>query len=105
MDLTALGTKGTLHLHDFAVPFEEDTASYFVGSQTKMPLVSECNVASDVPQEALMVREFSNLVRGIMGNLFGPDKKWAEISRKTQQVMDAVKASIDGGFKTIEIIN
>jgi len=32
-----------------------------------------------------------------------PEKKWPEITRKTQLVLDAVKASIEKGFKPVEI--
>jgi len=32
-----------------------------------------------------------------------PEAKWPDITRKTQAVMDAVKASIDKGCEPIEI--
>ncbi|KAL4294781.1 hypothetical protein AHAS_Ahas18G0262400 [Arachis hypogaea] len=29
MDITAVGTKGTLHVHDFIIPYEEKEASFY----------------------------------------------------------------------------
>ncbi|XP_057503805.1 uncharacterized oxidoreductase At4g09670-like [Actinidia eriantha] len=104
-DLTALGTKASLRLHDFAVPFQENSASFHVTSQFSSPLVSEHNVINDLPQEALMVKEFACLVASIKGNGSKPDKKWPTLSMKTQVVLDAVKASIDKGFEPVEVVS
>ncbi|KAG5524512.1 hypothetical protein RHGRI_031243 [Rhododendron griersonianum] len=104
MDLSVLGTKGNLHIYDFAVPFQENSATYYSGSQFRLPMLSEHTVANDLPQEALMVREFANLVGEIERKGLKPEKKWASISRKTQQVMDAVKASTERGCQPVEVV-
>lgn len=113
MDVTAIGTKGTLHLRDFIIPFEEDKASFTMATESWfnelvtgwVPKPSEHTVTTDLPQEACMVREFSRLVAGIKGNGQSPEKKWPTFSRKTQLVLDAVKASIEKGFEPIEVVS
>ncbi|KAL2894375.1 hypothetical protein RDABS01_010284 [Bienertia sinuspersici] len=112
MDLTAIGTKGTLHLNDFIIPYKEAEASYSTVSEagfTDMDLEwnqkpSEHIVSTDIPQEVRMVKEFSALVDGIKRGL-APVKKWPMLSRKTQIVIDAVIASIDKGFEPVEVID
>ncbi|KAA8537988.1 hypothetical protein F0562_027432 [Nyssa sinensis] len=113
MDVTAVGTKGTLHLHDFVIPFEESKASFSVATESGFtelvtgwaPLPSEHTVMTDLPQDALMVREFSRLVGGIKKSGLKPEKKWANLSRKTQLVLNAVKASIDKGFEPVKVVS
>lgn len=51
-----------------------------------------------------MVREFSRLVGDIKRNGQKPEKKWPTLSRKTQLILDAVKASIEKGFEPIEVV-
>ena len=68
------------------------------------PPPAERTVATDLPQEALMVREFARLVKDVRDNGGRPEAKWPDITRKTQAVMDAVKASIDKGCEPIEIM-
>ncbi|KAK7246681.1 hypothetical protein RIF29_41551 [Crotalaria pallida] len=34
MDITAIGTKGTLHVHDFIIPHEEKEASFYASSNS-----------------------------------------------------------------------
>ncbi|RZC68311.1 hypothetical protein C5167_031564 [Papaver somniferum] len=110
MDLTALGSKGTLNLRDFVIPFQETSSSFTVSNTSFEELVtglvqvpSEQVVPTDLPQEAQMVNEFSSLVIRIKESGSKPETKWPSISRKTQWVLDAVKASIDKGFETVEI--
>lgn len=111
MDLTAVGTKGTLHLHDFIIPFEENQASFTTVSESGfnelvtgwVPKPSEHTVVTELPQESRMVKEFCRLVSGIKTNGLTPEKKWPTLSRKTQLILDAVKKSIDKGFETVEI--
>ncbi|RZC56112.1 hypothetical protein C5167_014965 [Papaver somniferum] len=111
MDVTALGTKGTLRLHDFVIPFQETSASFTVASKSGfeelvtgwVPVPSEHIVPTDLPQETRMVKEFSSLVTSIKEAGAKPETKWPIISRRTQLVLDAVKASIDKGFETVEI--
>ncbi|KAK8580136.1 hypothetical protein V6N13_143262 [Hibiscus sabdariffa] len=110
-DITAIGTYGTLHVTDFIIPYQEHEASYTTSSRSIfkhlftgwLPLPSEHAVTVDLPQEACMVREFADLVLNIRNNGAKPDKKWPAISRKTQLVLDAVKASIDKSFEPVEI--
>ncbi|PSS17430.1 Oxidoreductase, N-terminal protein [Actinidia chinensis var. chinensis] len=113
MDVTAIGTKGTLHLQDFVIPFEEGKASFSAATKSWftelvtdwLPRPSEHTVVTDLPQDACMVREFARLVGGIKGSGLSPDKKWPTFSRRTQLVLDAVKASIDKGCEPIAIFN
>ncbi|KAL1319619.1 hypothetical protein HN51_071861 [Arachis hypogaea] len=111
MDITAVGTKGTLHVHDFIIPYEEKEASFYAASESGFDdLVtkwasqpSKHTVNTDLPQEVLMVREFSQLVTEIKFKNSKPETKWPTISRKTQLVLDAVKASIEKGFEPVQI--
>lgn len=67
MDITAIGTRGTLHVHDFVIPYHEKEASFLAGTETgfndlvtgwdKQP--SKNTVTTDLPQEALLVKEFA----------------------------------------------
>ncbi|KAJ7969739.1 Oxidoreductase family protein [Quillaja saponaria] len=111
MDITAIGEKGTLHVHDFIIPFQEKEASFSLGSETGftelvtgwVPLPSKHTVTTDIPQEAHMVKEFSHLVRTIKNNGSKPENKWPTISRKTQLVLNAVKESIEKSFEPVQI--
>ncbi|KAL3504625.1 hypothetical protein ACH5RR_034466 [Cinchona calisaya] len=112
MDIRLLGTNGNLRVHDFVIPFKENAAPFYVTSNSRYielslgcdPPPSEHVIATDLPQEALMVKEFASLVGGIKGLGSKPEKKWPNISRKTQVVIDAVKASIDKGFEPVEVV-
>ncbi|KAI6691163.1 hypothetical protein NL676_027991 [Syzygium grande] len=112
MDITAVGTKGTLHVHDFIIPFQESEASYSVALESWFnELVTgwvakpaEHVVSTSLPQEALMVKEFSSLVGAIKAGGSPPEMKWPIISRKTQLVIDAVKLSIERGFEPVEVV-
>ncbi|XP_038724371.1 uncharacterized oxidoreductase At4g09670-like [Tripterygium wilfordii] len=70
-----------------------------------VPLLSEHVVTTNLLQEARMVMEFTGLVGNIKTNGARPEKKWAIISRKTQLIFNAVKASIKKGFEPVEIAN
>ncbi|XP_043691227.1 uncharacterized oxidoreductase At4g09670-like [Telopea speciosissima] len=100
MDITALGTEGTLHVRDFIIPYEEKSASFSVSCKTGF---TEHVVTTDLPQEIFMVREFSRLVKNIKEGGSEPESKWLSISRKTQLVLDAVKASIERDFEPIQV--
>ncbi|KAH7568133.1 hypothetical protein ACOSP7_009434 [Xanthoceras sorbifolium] len=110
MNVTAIGTKGTLHLNDFIIPFQEKEASFIENSQcffndlvtAWVPVPSEHIVTTDIPQEVCMVREFSRLV-GDVKKGSKPESKWPIISRKTQLILDAVKTSIDKGLQPVQI--
>ncbi|KAL5560068.1 hypothetical protein UlMin_036279 [Ulmus minor] len=110
MDLTAIGTDGTLHINDFVIPYQEHEASYTTGSKSGFddlvtcwsPKPSKHIIATELPQEVSMVREFSHLV-GAIKKGGKPETKWPTRSRKTQLVLDAVKASVDKGFEAVEV--
>ncbi|XP_054786152.1 uncharacterized oxidoreductase At4g09670-like [Prosopis cineraria] len=110
-DMTVIGTKGSLHVHDFIIPYQEKEASFSAGSGSSFnDLVtawavepSEHVATTELPQEAQMVREFARLVGDIKFKSLKPEKKWPTISRKTQLVVDAVKASIDKGFEAVHV--
>ncbi|KAH6558804.1 hypothetical protein KP509_1Z044700 [Ceratopteris richardii] len=65
------------------------------------PDVTEFHIKTDVPQENLMVQRFSSLVKGIRDGSGVIDTHWAVIARKTQQLLDAVKLSIEHGCSTM----
>ncbi|XP_022734728.1 uncharacterized oxidoreductase At4g09670-like [Durio zibethinus] len=109
MDLAITGSRGTINLNDFIIPYQESSASFeftlgakfvelHIGWNVKPEKIV---VASELPQEALMVQEFARLVEGIKTYGFLPDRKWPEISRKTQLLLDAVKKSVDLGCKPV----
>lgn len=111
MDVIVVGTNGTLKLRDFVIPFEQYNASFSTAVKSGFtelvtgwdPKPSEHTVTTDLPQEALMVKEFSRLVGSIKFDGAKPEKKWPTFSRKTQLVLNAVKASIERGYETVEV--
>ncbi|KAB1220768.1 hypothetical protein CJ030_MR3G015521 [Morella rubra] len=113
MDITSIGTKGTLHAHDFVIPYQEKEASFSTGTESAFDELvtkwiqqpSKHTITTDLPQEALMVREFARLVEAIKAKELKPENKWPTISRKTQLVLDAVKASIERGYERVEVGN
>lgn len=104
MDVIIVGTNGTLSVHDYVGPFEEDKATFSTLVQSRPEVESrEHTITTELPQEALMVREFARLVGSIKFGGAKPEKKWPTLSRKTQVVVDAVKVSIDRGYETVEV--
>ncbi|KAK9118038.1 hypothetical protein Scep_016131 [Stephania cephalantha] len=111
MDLTMSGSKGTITLRDFIIPYQEHSASFDFSSDVKFvdlhigwtSTPKRVEVSTELPQEALMVQEFGRLVHNIKVLGSSPDEKWPGISTKTQLLLDAVKKSIDAGFKTITV--
>lgn len=125
MDLCVSGTNGVLRLNDFLVPLEETSASFTFSTSASFkdptatgwkaagfadlatgwrhPCPSKQVVQMEIPQEARMIVEFSKLVAGVKREHRRPEMKWAAISRKTQLVVDAVKASIENGFTPVDI--
>jgi predicted dehydrogenase len=110
-DVTIYATNGTLHVNDLALPFEEKSGEFSVASKSTFvkptigwdPLPSKHVVSIDLPQEAFMVKEFSRLVQNIRDAGGRPEGKWPAITRKTQVVLDAVKASIDKGCELVKV--
>ncbi|GLT74322.1 hypothetical protein SLA2020_461270 [Shorea laevis] len=113
MNVTAIGTNGTLHLTDFVIPYQEHETSFTTSIKSGFndlvtrwePQPSKHTVTTNIPQEAHMVNEFSILVANIKRNGAKPDRSWPIISRKTQLVLDAVTASIEKGFEAVEIVS
>ncbi|XP_078172103.1 putative oxidoreductase At4g09670 [Carex rostrata] len=109
MDLSVHGSKGTLLVRDLTIPYREDVALFEVISGahfaelhiswTKKP--EEVVVETPLPQEALMVLEFVKEVKLVCDKKSEPSLKWADTSRKTQMVLDAVKRSIDQNFEPV----
>ncbi|MFS8010083.1 putative D-xylose 1-dehydrogenase (NADP(+)) [Helianthus anomalus] len=105
MDVSVLGSKGSFHVEDLIIPYEESSASFsFTSGAAFVDLhigwnmkEQEVQVQNELPQEALMVKEFSRLVKGIKEFKIRPDKMWGDISRTSQVVLDAVKSSVDSG--------
>ncbi|KAK3426134.1 hypothetical protein EUGRSUZ_F02655 [Eucalyptus grandis] len=105
MDITAVGMKGTLHVQDFIIPFQESEASFSVASESGFDgKPAEHLFSTSLPQEAMMVKEFSSLVGAIKAKGSHPEMRWPIISRKTQLVIDAVKLSIERRFEPVEIL-
>lgn len=111
MDLSVCGSNGTLHVGDLIIPYEENSAAFSFTSGAMFADLQigwnvkprEVQVATELPQEAMMIREFSRLVKGIKDHRLQPDTKWAQTSRITQLVLDAVKNSIDNGYKAVQM--
>ncbi|KAI3722968.1 hypothetical protein L2E82_34217 [Cichorium intybus] len=111
MSVSVLGSTGSFHVEDLIIPYEESSATYnFTSGACFADLhigwnatEQEVRVHNELPQEALMVKEFSRLVKGIKDFKIRPDTRWGGISRASQVVLDAAKASADGGFKSIYI--
>ncbi|OIW14148.1 hypothetical protein TanjilG_21288 [Lupinus angustifolius] len=111
MDLAICGSNGSLHLKDFIIPYQETSASYDFTFGAKFANLhigwnlrpEEVHVANKLPQEALMVQELARLVASIRDGGSLPSTKWPEISRKTQLVVDAVKKSLELGFKPVAL--
>lgn len=115
-DVTVLGTKGCLRLHDLTLPFEESFGygTFSEASETDYgkiesgrwcPKPNEHVVETKFSQDACMVKEFSNLVQKVKHCGMKPEKAWPIASRKTQLVLDAVKESIEKGYQPVEIMS
>ncbi|BAT86084.1 hypothetical protein LR48_Vigan03g262600 [Vigna angularis] len=111
MDLVICGSDGSVHLRDFTIPYQETSASFDVTFGAKFVDLhigwnvkpEEVHVVNELPQEALMVQEFSRLVAGIKDCGSQPSAKWPEISRKTQLVVHAVNKSLELGCKSVSL--
>lgn len=102
-EITATGTKGTLRVHDFVIPFQETESSFTTSSSGAC--YKEHKVANELPQEACMVIEFARLVGEIKNRGAKPDGFWISVSRKTQLLVDAVKESIDNNLSPVFLSN
>lgn len=115
-DVTLLGTKGCLRLHDFPLPFEENLgyATFSEASELDYaniepgrwcPKPNEHVVETQFSQEVCMVMEFADLVQKVKRCEMKPQKTWPLLSRKTQLVLDAVKDSIHKGYQPVQIVS
>lgn len=110
-DLAISGSKGSLHCKDYIIPYQEASAWFDISTGAKFVELhigwnvnpEKVEVASEMPQEVLMVQELANLAKAIRDSGCDPDRRWFEVSRKTQFVMDAVKKSIDLGCKPVDL--
>ncbi|XP_057845538.2 uncharacterized oxidoreductase At4g09670 [Cryptomeria japonica] len=111
MDLSVHGSKGILKLHDFVIPYEENSASFFSSTNTQFgemdtvwgPRPNEHTVTVEFPQEIFMLQEFARLVNRIRNSGGKPDSQWSSISRKTQIVLNAIKTSIQEGLISVTL--
>ncbi|CAH2065659.1 unnamed protein product [Thlaspi arvense] len=111
-DLAISGSKGSIQMNDYVIPYKEDTAWFKYTSGAKfvdmhigwnmMPekVMVDC-VGTEESQEAMMLKEFVRLVQGFKQGESEADRRWPEISRKTQLVVDAVKKSVDIGCEVV----
>lgn len=113
-EVTILGSKGSLHLQDLTLPFEENFGCGTFSEASEVdygkiepgrwcPKANEHVVETEFTQEVLMVKEFADLVRKIKRGEMKPEKAWPVESRKTQVVLDAVKESIERGYQPVQI--
>ncbi|XP_010461250.1 PREDICTED: uncharacterized oxidoreductase At4g09670-like isoform X2 [Camelina sativa] len=98
MEITAIGAKGTVSVHDFVIPYRETEAAFTTSTRG---CLSEHKVMTELPQEACMVIEFARLVGEVKNRGAKPDGFWLSFSRKTQLLVDAVKESIDNNLEPV----
>lgn len=114
-DVTILGTKGSLRLHDLTLPFEESFGYGTFSESSEIdygniesgrwcPKPNEHVVETEFCQDVWMVKEFVDLVGKVKSLKMKPDKKWGVKSKKVQIVLDAVKESIQRGYQSVEIM-
>ncbi|XP_010499960.1 PREDICTED: uncharacterized oxidoreductase At4g09670-like [Camelina sativa] len=99
MEITAIGAKGTVSVHDFVIPYRETEAAFTTSSGGCC--LSEHKVMTELPQEACMVIEFARLVGEVKNRGAKPDGFSLSFSRKTQLLVDAVKESIDNNLEPV----
>ncbi|VVB08645.1 unnamed protein product [Arabis nemorensis] len=103
MDITAIGTKGTLRVHDYILPYKETEASFI--TSTKAWFNDLVTAWVDPPSEHTVktASARSVYVGEIKNKGAKPDVFWPSISRKTQLVVDAVKESLDKNYEQISL--
>ncbi|KAM7280593.1 hypothetical protein ACFE04_007727 [Oxalis oulophora] len=85
MDLTIMGTNGTLHLHDFVHPFRGYEASFPMNSKPRFTDINFHDLVASIKNGA----KLENML---------PTHSW-----KTQLIVDAVKASIKKGYEPVQM--
>ncbi|XP_051126648.1 uncharacterized oxidoreductase At4g09670-like [Andrographis paniculata] len=112
-DLVVCGSKATIHVEDFIIPFDDRRGVFrsTIGAEFLELHVGwsvkgeEVVVGNEMVQEGLMVEELSRLVKGVRDGGVEPDLKWGRTAMATQLVLDAVRVSIDGGYQPVHMYN
>ncbi|RRT77262.1 hypothetical protein B296_00000015 [Ensete ventricosum] len=87
--------RGSLQLGDFVIPFEEEKVPFSFASGSAFnglvtgwqPLPAKHIVPTDLPQESLMVQEFSRLAGSIIDSAGKPDDQWPAITSNRQLIV------------------
>ncbi len=103
MTLIVMGSRAVLDIGDFVIPVKEDVATFqfnqgsaWVDRSTGWTRNTHVHeVKTELPQEALMFREFAQLVKGIITGTGKPNPIWPSVSKKTQAILNIVKESIE----------
>ncbi|KAF5781671.1 hypothetical protein HanRHA438_Chr11g0499191 [Helianthus annuus] len=90
MTIVASGTKGSLHLNDFVIPFEEKQGTFTTATESGFtelvtgwaPLPSQHTVMTDLAQEVRMVTEFARLVKSVKNDGAAVEKLWPTLSKR-----------------------
>lgn len=101
-------------MNDYVIPYKEETAWFEYTSGAKfvdmhlgwnvMPEIVTVDCGGiEESQEAMMLKEFVRLVQGIKRGDSECDRKWPEISKKTQLVVDAIKNSVNTGCEELHL--
>jgi predicted dehydrogenase len=104
-----IGSKAHIRWGDLVIPMREDSSAFTFSS--KPGLVNndtqvsndyeETRLALRVPQEALVLEDFAEIVAKLKGGDGSLDKRWPERSYKTLRVLLAVKESVDSGDEEV----
>jgi predicted dehydrogenase len=109
---TISGTKGSLLVRDFVLPWYGSEAAFEVSRPVFE--VTGCDFNMEEHRRRVAVREYSNAAPSAQeANMFRtfaelalsgkPDPFWGEIALKTQQVLDACLASARSGGRMVEL--
>ncbi len=108
------GTKGYIHINDFVLPYRGDELKFEVSNADfvlagcdfymenirQTHTTNESGNSTENSMEANLFRNFANLA--MSGK---PDYHWADISLKTQQVMDACLNAARNADRTVELVS
>ncbi len=107
------GDRGYVHVNDFVLPYVGDETSFEVSNadfimdgcdfsmidHRRRVTIAESGNSTENSEETNLFRNFSQLALGGQ-----PDEHWAEISLKTQQVMDACLEAARSQSQTVELV-
>eukprot|EP00244_Chara_vulgaris_P000183 TRINITY_DN1028_c0_g1_i2.p1 TRINITY_DN1028_c0_g1~~TRINITY_DN1028_c0_g1_i2.p1 ORF type:complete len:390 (-),score=73.23 TRINITY_DN1028_c0_g1_i2:439-1566(-) len=104
------GTTGLLTVMDFVLPSVENTAAFEIRRRSSnredyghIVDIERYEVQSDLPQEALMVKQMAQLARRLKNRTGVVDNHWPDIARKTQLVLNVIEESIKAGAITVAV--